>query len=242
MRRLFLAIGLMLAAPAATAQSGSSTVQYLTEYDEGKTTNVPPGAELRVRLRQQGGPGYQWDLRRNERVVQLRPPTMVKGGIIGGGQQREFRLRVVGTGRFPVVFGLRMPGQQPVREMAFDIAVRDARPDYPDRNDGPDTVEPLTRGDAGRSIDIPVGEEQTIVLDANASTGYSWRLVRADNVSLVGPIRYEAAPAPRGMVGRGGTALIPFRVNRRGLARLTLEYSGGPGRPGEQLTYFFEGI
>lgn len=244
MRGLAIAGALAVTAVGTAAQYRSSTVQYLTEYDEDKTITVPAGAELRVRLRQQGGEGYRWDLRQNDRVQLLRPPGVVSGGIIGGGKQSEFRLRVIAPGRFPLVFGLRAQGQQPVREMAFTINAVTRQPAYPDRdrNDGPDTVEPLTRGDAGRSIDIPVGQEQTIALDANPSTGYSWRVVRADNVSLIGSIRYEAADAPRGMVGRGGTALVPFRVVSRGLARLTLEYSGGPGRPGQQLTYFFEGI
>lgn len=82
----------------------------------------------------------------------------------------------------------------------------------------------LTIEDSGTTIDISAGDEFTVSLDENITTGYSWS-VRGVLPSLLQTVSDDAsAGAAAGTVGAGGTRTIVYRATAPGTARLTLDY------------------
>ncbi|MBN1124127.1 MAG: protease inhibitor I42 family protein [Sedimentisphaerales bacterium] len=71
-----------------------------------------------------------------------------------------------------------------------------------------------------------LGEEITLELPANPSTGYSWRLVGAMPF-LLRPVarKYEPAQQSGSIIGAGGTEIWTFRADETGQADMTVEYA-----------------
>ena len=64
----------------------------------------------------------------------------------------------------------------------------------------------LSEQDNGRAVELATGQEISLTLAANRTTGYSW--AREDDsgiVVLVEPPAYSSGAAPAGMAGVGGT-------------------------------------
>ena len=74
-------------------------------------------------------------------------------------------------------------------------------------------------------IHAGLGEQITLELPANPSTGYSWRLVGV-MPSLLRPIAREYKPARQTdpIIGAGGTEIWTFRTKEIGQANMTVEY------------------
>ena len=90
--------------------------------------------------------------------------------------------------------------------------------------------------DNREQITVPQGGELQVVLKANATTGYSWR-IQQNNPNALAPIgepRYSAFPADN-RVGSGGTTTFRFRAQRPGLYTLVLTYrqAQNPGPAGQ---------
>jgi inhibitor of cysteine peptidase len=77
---------------------------------------------------------------------------------------------------------------------------------------------------APRAITVHVGEQFTIRLDANATTGYGWRLTTppAPAVATLVGSTYQASGD--GLVGSGGDELWTFRATGAGATRIVLGY------------------
>ncbi len=241
---------------------GPAPVLTVGEQDSTRNFTVPVNGEIRARFLQPVGP-YSWQMQQNPSIAMIAPPIVeqTRGDGYGAPQAVTFRVRPTRPGRFGLVFALRstIPGEMRTQRqvLIFIDAVESApgyrpdRPPYrpqpqpqprPDWNDGPDTVEPLTDRDAGRVIDVPARQEQTIVLPSNASTGFHWEAVFPTNVSVIDDIREER---PRGAgIGAGGTSIVRFRVNRPGPAEITMLYlpPDPVGNAVRRLTYRFRGI
>src|SRR5574337_665542 len=74
----------------------------------------------------------------------------------------------------------------------------------------------LTAADVGRHIDLRLGQEIEVRLEANPTTGFRWQMVHAAPAvldSLSGET-YAPAPTAPGVVGGGGTVAWRFRVAR----------------------------
>jgi len=87
----------------------------------------------------------------------------------------------------------------------------------------------ITASDAGRPIELRVGQEFALNLESNPSTGYSWSLTdtRYPVVISVGKPTYKhAASVP----GAGGLQSWTFRATEPGVETLKFEYR----RPWEQ--------
>lgn len=71
------------------------------------------------------------------------------------------------------------------------------------------------------------GEEFTITLRANATTGYSWALADSLDARLLAYVRndYLADPAPAGTVGSGGRERWTFRALAPGETSIFLRYA-----------------
>jgi len=91
----------------------------------------------------------------------------------------------------------------------------------------------LSEQDNGRAVELAAGQEFSLSLTANRTTGYSW--AREDNsgiVVLVEPPAYSAGAAPAGMVGVGGVETWRLRATAAGTAVLRFAYR----RPWEKGT------
>ncbi len=91
----------------------------------------------------------------------------------------------------------------------------------------------LSEQDNGRAVELATGQEISLTLAANRTTGYSW--AREDDsgiVVLVEPPAYSAGAAPAGMVGVGGIETWRLRAAAAGTAVLRFVYR----RPWEKNT------
>ena len=91
----------------------------------------------------------------------------------------------------------------------------------------------LSEQDNGRAVELVTGQEISLPLAANRTTGYSW--AREDDsgiVVLVEPPAYSVSTVPAGMVGVGGTETWRLRATIAGTAVLRFAYR----RPWEKNT------
>jgi len=83
----------------------------------------------------------------------------------------------------------------------------------------------LSGSDAGRPIDVKVGQRFAVRLAGNRTTGYEWKLASALTVmTQLGEQTYTPDPSPPGMVGRGGVEGWSFEATRSGREDLRFEY------------------
>ena len=78
----------------------------------------------------------------------------------------------------------------------------------------------------GDSITVQNGEQFTIALTANPTTGYSWAAEDNDDVKQVSSKQLQSNSMP----GAGGTQVITFEATAKGSTTLVLNYA----RPFEQ--------
>jgi inhibitor of cysteine peptidase len=82
-------------------------------------------------------------------------------------------------------------------------------------------------------VAVLVGNNLTITLPSNQTTGYSWRLGIQLNKSILTFVGSQYnAPSNTGMVGQGGTETWTFQAAGRGKQSITMEYA----RPWETNT------
>lgn len=75
------------------------------------------------------------------------------------------------------------------------------------------------------SITLAPGEEFTITLDSNRTTGYSWRLAQPLDESLVALVGSDYTPSGAGgLAGAGGTEVWTFHALAPGQTTIALEY------------------
>lgn len=81
----------------------------------------------------------------------------------------------------------------------------------------------LAEGDAGRAVVVSAGQQLTVKLPSNATTGFRWVVAKAGPLRQVGESAYEA-PQQTGAVGAGGTETFRFNAGSSGSGELKLEY------------------
>ena len=82
--------------------------------------------------------------------------------------------------------------------------------------------------DPGRPIEVTVGQDFRIVLDANPTTGFLWKLSAPVDESVVKPLGDEYVDIPPTSVpltGAGGKHVWKFRAVGRGQTAIRLTYS-----------------
>ena len=82
----------------------------------------------------------------------------------------------------------------------------------------------LTAADKGSQVEVKVGDQIVISLDANPSTGYTWEPKDLDTTMFeqVGdPVFSSSNPS---LVGSGGTLTLTFKTLKAGTVNLTLVY------------------
>jgi inhibitor of cysteine peptidase len=92
------------------------------------------------------------------------------------------------------------------------------------QKDSANTVE-IDESDDGSTVTLAVGEELTLTLGSNLTTGYSWKLGELDSRVLAqqGDVEY-ISEAEEGVVGAGGVEIFRFTAEEPGTVMLRLEY------------------
>lgn len=85
--------------------------------------------------------------------------------------------------------------------------------------------EPLlfTEEDAGKTIELEVGDEFSIVLEGNITTGYTWEMVTTVGV-VVEQIGEPVFENESDLVGAGGRMTLNFKATTPGRQTLQLVY------------------
>lgn len=80
--------------------------------------------------------------------------------------------------------------------------------------------------DTSETIRAKVGQEFTIALESNPTTGYSWQLAGDLDEEIVEEIgsEYVQEPGSEEMVGAGGTEYWTFKASGAGETTISLEY------------------
>lgn len=85
----------------------------------------------------------------------------------------------------------------------------------------------LSDKDNGKQVTLAIGQELTLVLESNVTTGFTWE-VTGLNASLLEPIGAPEYKAPQSgsapVVGAGGTQIFRFKAKASGQAELKLIY------------------
>jgi inhibitor of cysteine peptidase len=93
---------------------------------------------------------------------------------------------------------------------------------------GSGAVAPVKLGakDNATNVLLRVGQQVSVVLDSNPTTGYQWAIENTPAVCIaqVGESTYTSAPNPSGMKGVGGTEKWVFEGKSPGQTKLKLKY------------------
>jgi inhibitor of cysteine peptidase len=73
------------------------------------------------------------------------------------------------------------------------------------------------------TVDVKVGDTVVVELDANPTTGFSWKLTAGDTFEITDS-KYVPDPDSQGMAGAGGTQVITLKVTRDGTSDLIGTY------------------
>ena len=74
-------------------------------------------------------------------------------------------------------------------------------------------------------VSVRAGDQFTLTLPSNATTGFQWRLAEGFNAAVVKSFGSEYAAPSDGLVGQGGTETWTFKALARGKTTLALEYA-----------------
>jgi predicted secreted protein len=96
--------------------------------------------------------------------------------------------------------------------------------------------------DPEKTIDVRAGEEFTIILESNPTTGYHWEIVKdslEENLVQFVSNKYQRISDP-GLVGGGGVDVWTFKAVNSGEAKIALGYyppSNTPTEPERTETF-----
>lgn len=92
----------------------------------------------------------------------------------------------------------------------------------------------LTEADDGATVTVDPGDRIRIVLESNASTGYSWVVDVAPSTAVLTPVGEFYVPAASDLLGAPGVQVFDFEAIAAGSTSMTLSYERiGTGEPAE---------
>jgi inhibitor of cysteine peptidase len=82
----------------------------------------------------------------------------------------------------------------------------------------------LTEAENGQTVEVNAGEQFSVTLEANPSTGYTWEAKDLDATQLeqVGEPGFKGSNP--GLIGSGGRLTLTFKALQAGTTTLTLVY------------------
>ena len=236
-RWMFVAVSLAVVAPAALLAPravADDDVVKVDDSDNYEQVFLPQGGRLHVRLTANATTGYRWRLVSGAGDVLkplddgvYRPP---RRGMPGAAGHTVFRFDARKAGTTTLTFRYAQVGSgNQGRAFTVFVTVRGPEPK-------PGRVVVVDDSDNREQVIVGKGKTLQVNLKANATTGYSWRILRNDPSALRPMGDPEYTPFPNdGRVGVGGVTTLRFRAERSGLYDLVLAYrqAQNPGRSGK---------
>jgi len=74
------------------------------------------------------------------------------------------------------------------------------------------------------TIEVSLGEDAVITLEANHTTGFSWQLAKPLEGDLLEFVDTKYIPAETGLIGSGGEEVWTFKTLKKGKAEVCLKY------------------
>ncbi|MBP7052695.1 MAG: protease inhibitor I42 family protein [Phycisphaerae bacterium] len=169
--------------------------------------DVIVGEEFTVALASNPSTGYNWSLAASlpSWLVQVDKTYVADNpGMIGGGGTEYWTFRATGAGSTTLTFQYERPWEgTPIQIHICRVA-----------------ASPLTNA---QNIFVAAGEDFTVALASNPSTGYSWALAQSLPSWLVQVDKTHVTTNP-GVTGGGGTEYWKFRADTAGSTTLTFQY------------------
>lgn len=81
-----------------------------------------------------------------------------------------------------------------------------------------------TEADSGKTIEASVGQQFTITLRGNETTGYVWQMTKDTNSKIVKKISDKYTTDNTGLVGSGGDHVWTYKAVAAGETTITLNY------------------
>lgn len=197
----------------------------------GDPISVEVGQEFVVELPATPSTGYEWIPEANP-LVTLRSSRQVAGGSGRAGAPGTQRLTFAATdgGSSTLVLNYARsfdpPGTAPAKTESFPLGVLGG---------------PVDVGDAvteGGSVTTAVGDQFTVALPGNPSTGYTWTAVTDPRLTYVSTVNVSGSST---LPGAPVTQVLTFRAVATGTTTLTLNYARSfdpPGTPPAKTATF----
>jgi inhibitor of cysteine peptidase len=77
---------------------------------------------------------------------------------------------------------------------------------------------------AGNEIQAKAGQDFTITLESNRTTGYEWQLAQTPNASIVKFVKSDYIAPQGGRPGQGGEEVWTFQAVGKGTAQISMKY------------------
>jgi len=87
----------------------------------------------------------------------------------------------------------------------------------------PKTIEITPVAQTGTTVEAAVGDTIVVSLEANPTTGYTWRFTAGDTFEIASS-KYVADPNPEELAGVGGAQVVTLTVTKAGTSDLTGMY------------------
>ncbi|MBC7186489.1 MAG: protease inhibitor I42 family protein [Calditrichaeota bacterium] len=81
----------------------------------------------------------------------------------------------------------------------------------------------LTKADHGREVRLRQGQEITLALEGNPTTGFTWEVAEVDSATIAQAKEVEYVPRSN-LMGAPGTFTFRFKAVKNGVATLRLVY------------------
>ncbi|MBM3167568.1 MAG: protease inhibitor I42 family protein [Chloroflexi bacterium] len=77
---------------------------------------------------------------------------------------------------------------------------------------------------AGNEIQAKAGQEFTITIESNPTTGYQWELAQTPNEAIVKFVKSDYEAPQNGRPGQGGEEVWTFKAVGKGTAQISMRY------------------
>ncbi len=187
-----------------------------TQTSQTKTIKTEVGDHFSFGLDSNPSTGYVWQLSKpvDEKLVKMTASRYHGGGQPGQMGRQAFWFEAVGEGTTTIELEYKRPWESAPPSKTFTATVAIA---------GRDTGEVKQYSDPSVPIDVSVGQEFVIELEANPTTGYSWVIASPLEGKLVlEHTSYTPEEGPR--LGAGGKEYWRFDGAAAGTVKLLFNY------------------
>ena len=80
------------------------------------------------------------------------------------------------------------------------------------------------KSSSAKTIEVSLGQDAVITLEANHTTGYQWQLAKPLEGDLLEFVDTKYIPAETGLIGSGGEEVWTFKTLKKGKAEVCLKY------------------